>query len=72
MVRLPNRTNLLVRKGASIKIGGQSLTVRTLDALQAPKKNPGQGRSTDDSGFVTAKVKLSDGRSGVLRIPLPQ
>ncbi len=66
-----NGTNLLMRKGGEIKVGGETLSVRTFEALQAPKKNIGQGRSTDASGFVTAKAKLSDGRQGVLRIPLP-
>lgn len=64
-------TQLLIRKGAPIVVGNETLTVRVFEALQAPKKNVGQGRSTDADGFVTAKAKLSDGRSGVLRIPLP-
>ena len=63
--------NLLLRKGSEITIGRTALTVRTFDALQAPRGAAVQGRGTDASGFVVAKVKLSDGRSGVLRIPLP-
>jgi hypothetical protein len=66
-----NGTRLVFRKGGTIVIGDQTLTVRTFEALQAPRKNMGQGRSTDASGFVTAKATLSDGRTGVLRIPLP-
>ena len=64
-------TTLLMRKGGPIKIGSDTLMVRSFDALQAPKKNMGQGRATDATGFVTAKATLSDGRKGVLRIPLP-
>jgi pyruvate kinase len=54
-----------------VEVGGTMLTVRTFKALEAPPKNAGTGRSTDADGYVTAKVKLSDGRSGVMRIPLP-
>lgn len=64
-------TQQLTRKGNPILANGQTLTVRTFEALQGPKKSQGQGRSTDASGFVTAKAKLSDGRTGVLRIALP-
>lgn len=63
--------NLLLRTGQEIDIGGALLKVRAFDALKAPKKSMGQGRSTDADGFVTAKATLSDGRKGVLRIPLP-
>jgi hypothetical protein len=64
-------TRLVLRSGGTIQASGRTLTVRTFEALVAPKKSQGQGRSTDASGFVTAKAKLSDGRVGVLRIPLP-
>jgi hypothetical protein len=64
-------TSLLLRKGGTIQAGDDTLTVRVFEALQAPRKSMGQGRSTDASGFVTAKATLSDGRQGVLRIPLP-
>lgn len=64
-------TSLVLRSGGTIQASGQTLTVRTFETLIAPKKSQGQGRSTDASGFVTAKAKLSDGRVGVLRIPLP-
>lgn len=64
-------TNLVLRSGGTIQASGNTLTVRTFETLIAPKKSRGQGRSTDASGFITAKAKLSDGRVGVLRIPLP-
>lgn len=64
-------STLILRKGGPVMITGEEYTLRTFDALQAPRKNMGQGRSTDESGFVTVKAKLSDGRQGVLRIPLP-
>ena len=62
---------LLARKGGPILVEGDVLTLRTLEALQASKTNIGRGRSADADGFVVAKAKLSDGRTGVLRIPLP-
>lgn len=62
---------LLLRTGSTITVGASPARVRTLDALQAKPANRGQGRSTDATGFVTAKVKLDDGRTGVLRIPVP-
>jgi uncharacterized delta-60 repeat protein len=64
-------TNVVMLKGSLVRIGTDVLSLRTFSTLQAPTKNVGQGRSTDASGFVTAKAKLSDGRTGVLRIPLP-
>ncbi len=67
--------NLLLRTGqeinAPVEGGTAVLKVRSFDALKAPRKSRGQGRSTDADGFVTAKTALSDGRKGVLRIPLP-
>jgi hypothetical protein len=62
---------LLLRLGARVPVGTEMPTVTLLDALQGKPANRGQGRSTDASGFVTARVKLSNGRSGVLRIPVP-
>lgn len=64
-------TTLVMRKGGTIKIGADTPAIRVFETLQAPRKSVGQGRSTDASGFVTARATLSDGRKGVLRIPLP-
>ncbi len=64
-------TTVVMLKGGLVRIGADILSLRTFSTLQAPAKNVGQGRSTDASGFVSAKAKLSDGRTGVLRIPLP-
>lgn len=64
------RVVLVMRKGGPCVVDDQPLQVRSFQALQASRKNAGQGRSTDN-GFVTAKAKLSDGRRGVLRIALP-
>jgi hypothetical protein len=63
--------SLVMRTGQAIKVGTGTLGVRSFSALAAPPKSMGQGRSTDATGFVTAKATLSDGRIGVLRIPLP-
>ncbi len=70
-VSATQEAKLLLREGQPIDVLGQTSNVRTFEALQAPTSSMGQGRSTDANGFVTAKVKLTDGRSGVLRIPLP-
>lgn len=62
---------LLLRSGSEIQIGGVPLAVKLFTSLEAPRANMGQGRATDATGFVAAKVKLADGRYGVLRLPLP-
>ncbi len=62
---------LILRTNQPLTVGGTPAQVRTFTSLQAPPTSRGQGRSTDADGFVTAKVKLTDGRSGVLRIRLP-
>jgi uncharacterized delta-60 repeat protein len=62
---------LILRANQPLNVAGTTAQVRTFTSLQAPPITRGQGRSTDADGFVTAKVKLTDGRSGVLRIRLP-
>jgi len=62
---------LLLRTGQVTLAGNTTPIIRSFTSLTAPTANRGQGRTTDEAGFVTARVKLSDGRSGVLRIPLP-
>ncbi len=63
---------LLLRTNQTVVVNptGVQPTLRVFEALQAKPASQGQGRSTDEVGFVTAKVKLSDRRTGVLRIPL--
>lgn len=70
-VTADGEVKLLLRLNQLINVPGGTPTLRLFDALTAKPTNRGQGRSTDDIGFVTAKVTLSDGRKGVLRIPLP-
>jgi hypothetical protein len=65
-VKLILRTDQVVNTG-----DGKMPRIRLFQSLEAKPASRGQGRSTDASGFVTAKVKLSDRRTGVLRIPLP-
>ena len=62
---------LVLRLGKQITVGSETPTVTLIDALNAKPANRGQGRSTDASGFLSARVKLSNRRSGLLRIPLP-
>lgn len=62
---------LLLRTGQVARVGDATPSVRIFTSLTAPTASRGQGRSTDADGFVTARVRLSDGRGGVLRIPLP-
>jgi len=62
---------LLMRSGQELTIGATKPRIRLFTTLDAKRANMGQGRTTDATGFVTAKVKLSDGRTGVLRITLP-
>ncbi len=62
---------LLLRSDQPVKIGDDTPTVRVFQALVARPANRGQGRTTDEAGFVSVKVTLSDGRKGVLSIPLP-
>jgi uncharacterized delta-60 repeat protein len=62
---------LLLRSGQVTRVGNTAPVVRSLGSLTATTATAGQGRSTDTAGFVTARVRLSDGRAGVLRIPLP-
>jgi uncharacterized delta-60 repeat protein len=66
---------LLVRTNQSVVVNatGTQPKLRLFEALVAKPASKGQGRSTDEVGFVTARVKLVDGRvsrTGVLRIPL--
>jgi hypothetical protein len=63
--------NLLLRTEDPVEVNGATQLVRSFEVLQAARKNVGQGRSTDASGFVTVKAKLGDGRSSILRIQLP-
>jgi hypothetical protein len=63
---------LLLRSNQPVMVKDMDVPqLRTFTALDAKPASKGQGRSTDDLGFVTAKVTLSDRRTGVLRIPLP-
>lgn len=62
---------LLLRSDQPVKIGNDTPTVRVFQALVAKPASQGQGRTTDEAGFVSVKVTLSDGRKGVLSIPLP-
>lgn len=63
---------LLLRTNQPVVVnpGGSQPRLALFEALQAKPASKGQGRGTDEVGFVTAKVKLSDRRTGVLRIPL--
>ena len=62
---------LLLRSDQPVKIGNDTPVVRVFQALVAKPASQGQGRTTDEAGFVSVKVTLSDGRKGVLSIPLP-
>jgi uncharacterized delta-60 repeat protein len=70
-VSATGEVKLLLRSDQLIKIDTATPKVRLFESLQARRASNAQGRSTDATGFVTARVKLDDGRSGVLRIPLP-
>lgn len=62
---------LLLRSGQVTLVDGDTPTVRLFTSLMSPPATRGQGRSTDADGFITARVRLSDGRTGILRLPLP-
>lgn len=62
---------LLLRTDQPITVGAATLQVRVFEALTAKTANRGQGRSTDEDGFVAVKVTLTDGRKGILRLRLP-
>ncbi len=70
-VKASGEVELIVRLGQTIPVGNENPSITLLDALKGKPANRGQGRSTDASGFVTARVKLSNGRNGVLRVPIP-
>ena len=63
--------NLLLRGGQKIETPNGVQRVRAFSALNALPANPGQGRSTDESGFATARATLDGAQHGVLRVVLP-